>query len=110
MEPTESEILQEILEAENKASKIYDEALQLRKDQDARIERGKDQLKIKYADKAKEAIAEAEKAEADRTGAEIQRIEEETKVRLATLQSEFEKSRAGYIDTLFNLVIGEPNE
>ncbi|NCB52151.1 MAG: hypothetical protein EOM54_09760 [Clostridia bacterium] len=110
MEPTETEILQEILEAEKEASKIYNEALQLRKDQDARIERGKDKLKIKYADKVKEAIAEAEKAEAERTSAEIRRIEEETKARLITLRGEFEQSRAGYADTLLNLVIGETNE
>lgn len=110
MEPTETEVLQEILDAEKEASKICDEALQLRKDQNARIERGKDKLKIKYADKEKEAIAEAEKAQAERTQTEIQRIEQETKARLAALQAEFEKSRASYTDTIFNLVIGEADE
>ena len=109
MEPTETEVLQEILDAEKEASRICDEALQLRKDRSARIERGKDKLKIKYADKVKDAVAEAEKAESVRTEKEIRRIEAETKTRLASLQTEFEQSRADYTDTLFQLVIGDNN-
>lgn len=104
-----TEILQEIIDAEKAASKIFDEAAALRDGLSARIARGQDRLNLIYADKVKEAAEEAEKTEAARADAEIARNNAETDARLAALRDGFEKARAGYADTLFKLVIGETN-
>ena len=110
MEPMETETLQEILDAEKEASRISDEALRLRDGLAERVAHGTDMLKLKYADQVEDAAEAAEQAETARADAEITRLDAETDARLNTLKAGFETSRAGYIDTLFGLVIGAANE
>jgi hypothetical protein len=102
-----TETLQAILDADKEASRIYDEAVSQRADLDGRISRGKERLTLKYETEISTAIAEAEKAEAGRADTELARIDAETNARLASLREAFEKSRGGYIDTVYGLIIGE---
>lgn len=102
---TQTEILHRIVEAENEARTIYNEAVAIQTGFEDNIQTHIEELKKKYVQLEEGAVSDAEaKAvlEADR---EIERLDKKLEAELAIAKNKYETRHGGYIDKLFRLAV-----
>ncbi len=102
---TQTEILHRIVETENEARIIYNEAVAMQTGFEEHVQTHIEELKKKYALlEESEVSAEEDKAvsEADR---EIERLDKKLEAELSSAKNKYETRRSEYIDKLFRLAV-----
>ncbi|HPJ21140.1 MAG TPA: hypothetical protein PLP30_06420 [Clostridia bacterium] len=100
------EIIQNILDIENKANRIIDEGIkekqQLIDEMNADLEKMRNDINAMVETKLNQ-LDKAEKAEAS---ASIDRINKTAAKRLEAMDSYYQENRDSWVDSVFNIVVG----
>ena len=102
---TPTEILHKIVETENEARTIYDEAVALENGFDESVRAHVDKLRDKYAAKEEAEVAAAESAAVSQADEEIRRLDQKLETELNAAKTRYEAQRGEFAEKLFRLAV-----
>ena len=103
---TPTEILHKIVEAEQEAHKIYNEALRRKEGFSAFLEEKRQALRKTYFLKADEAIAKAQSELESSANKKIAEMDRKTEAELNSARAAFEANKDKYVAQIFEMVVG----
>ena len=102
---TPMEILNKIVETEDKACSVYDEAISMREGFDKYIQDHVDVIRKEHFERAEQAIAAFEVNEKKLTDDAVNKLDEKLKAELAASKNRFESSKDDAIQKIFKLAV-----
>ena len=102
---TPMEILNKIVETEDKARSVYDEAISMREGFDKYIQDHVDVIRKEHFERAEQAIAAFEVNEKKLTDDAVSKLDEKLKADLAASKKRFESSKDDAIQKIFKLAV-----
>lgn len=102
---TPMEILNMIVDSENDARDIYDEAVSMKNSFDEYVGAHIDELKRKYFDEAEKNIEAAEKKEKDLADEKIRQLDEKLSQDLESARKRYERLEKDVVEKIFKLVV-----
>ncbi len=98
-------LINRIIEAENKARQIADEAQEKRKNLQHDLADAKVNMRQNYVDRANHRIAEISKREDDFAQETIAKLNEHYAAELAEMEEKFQTNRAAWAEKLFSMIV-----
>lgn len=102
---TPTEILHKIVETENKARDIHDEAVAMQTGFSDYVQTHVEKLKEAYAQREEKDVAAAENNAVHQADREIDRLDQKLEAELATAKNLYENHREDYVEKLFRLAV-----
>lgn len=102
---TSVEILHKIVDTENEARAIYNEAVSLRDGFDDYIHVHINELKTKYYTQADSEIAQTEQSIITRADKQLKELDKKLEAELADAKAQYEKERADVVMKIFNIAV-----
>lgn len=102
---TQMDVLRKIVEAENNARSIYNEAVSLQTGFDSYVQVRKDRLKEQYKAQSESEIAQAALSEKAQADSEIEEMDAAAEAALASAKELFEGQRQQVVDRIFKLAV-----
>lgn len=102
---TPMEILNKIVETEDKARSVYDEAVSIREGFDKYIQDHVDVIRKEHFDRAETAIAAFEESEKKLTDEAIAKLNEKLVAELAVSKNRYESAKDDAVQKIFKLAV-----
>lgn len=102
---TPTEILHKIVETENDARAIHDEAVALQEGFQEEVRSLAEKLEKQYAEREEKDVSAAAAAAAAKADREIERLDKKLEEDLAAAKKRYEKHREDFVEKIFGLAV-----